>query len=104
MRVLLDTHIFIWYAKEQDKLSKDVLSILKMLLQQAITAYRTSKARGDLEYNKKMFAEAKERYDKACEAYVRFADGNQKVSVRQRQSKLEDEMQLQRSIYQQLAS
>lgn len=24
MRVLLDTHIFIWYAKEQDKLSKDV--------------------------------------------------------------------------------
>jgi PIN domain nuclease of toxin-antitoxin system len=28
MRVLLDTHIFIWYAKEQDKLSKDVLSIL----------------------------------------------------------------------------
>lgn len=28
MRVLLDTHIFIWYAKEQDKLSKDVLAIL----------------------------------------------------------------------------
>ena len=23
MRVLLDTHIFIWYAKEQDKLSND---------------------------------------------------------------------------------
>lgn len=79
---------------------------VKMRLQQAITDYRTSKARGDLEYNKKMFAEAKERYDKACEAYVRFADGNQKVflqTVRQKQSKLEDEMQLQRSIYQQLA-
>lgn len=28
MRVLLDTHIFIWYAKEQDKLTNDVLSIL----------------------------------------------------------------------------
>jgi PIN domain nuclease of toxin-antitoxin system len=27
MRVLLDTHIFIWYAKEQEKLSKDVLTI-----------------------------------------------------------------------------
>lgn len=76
-------------------------------LQQAITDYRTSKARVDLEYNKKMFAEAKERYDKATDAYVRFADGNQKVflqTIRQRQSKLEDEMQLQRSIYQQLAS
>ncbi len=75
-------------------------------LQQAITDYRTSKARVDLEYNKKMYAEAKDRYDKAVDAYVRFADGNQKVflqTVRQKQSKLEDEMQLQRTIYQQLA-
>lgn len=79
---------------------------VKMRLQQAITDYRTSKARVDLEYNKKMYAEAKERYEKACEAYVRFADSNQKVflqTVRQRQSKLEDEMQLQRTIYRQLA-
>ncbi len=76
-------------------------------LQKAITDYRTSKARVDLEYNKKMYAEAKERYDKATDAYVRFADSNQKTflqTVRQKQSKLEDEMQLQRSIYQQLAS
>ena len=75
-------------------------------LQKAITDYRTSKARVDLEYNKKMFAEAKERYAKATDAYVRFADGNQKIflqTVRQKQAKLEDEMQLQRSIYQQLA-
>lgn len=80
---------------------------VKLRLQKAITDYRTSKARVDLEYNKKMYAEAKERYEKACNAYVRFADGNQKVflqTVRQKQSKLEDEMQLQRSIYQQLAS
>ena len=76
-------------------------------MQQAITDYRTSKARVDLEYNKMIYAEAKDRYEKACDAYVRFADGNQKVflqTVRQKQSKLEDEMQLQRTIYQQLAS
>ena len=80
---------------------------VKTRLQKAITDYRTSKARVDLEYNKKMLAEAKERYEKASNAYVRFADSNQKVflqTVRQRSSKLEDEMQLQRSIYQQLAS
>ena len=79
---------------------------VKTRLQKAITDYRTSKARVDLEYNKKMYAEAKDRYDKAVDAYVRFADGNQKVflqTVRQKQSKLEDEMQLQRTIYQQLA-
>ena len=80
---------------------------VKVRLQKAITDYRTSKARVDLEYNKKMLAEAKERYEKASNAYVRFADSNQKVflqAIRQRTSKLEDEMQLQRSIYQQLAS
>ena len=79
---------------------------VKMRLQRAITDYRTSKARVDLEYNKKMVAEAKERYDKATSAYVRFADGNQKVflqNYRQKLSKLEDEMQLQRTIYQQLS-
>ena len=28
MRVLLDTHIFIWYAKEPENLSRNVKSIL----------------------------------------------------------------------------
>ncbi len=28
MRYLIDTHIFVWYAKERYKLSKDVLAIL----------------------------------------------------------------------------
>ena len=79
---------------------------VKTRLQKAITDYRTSKARVDLEYNKKMYDEAKERYEKASDTYVRFADGNQKVflqNVRQQISKLEDEMQLRRTIYQQLA-
>lgn len=79
---------------------------VKVRLQEAITDYRTSKVRVDLEHNKKMLAEAKERYEKACDAYVRFADSNQKIflqTARQQRSKLEDDMQLQRSIYQQLA-
>ena len=79
---------------------------VKVRLQKAITDYRTSKVRVDLEHNKKMLAEAKERYEKACDAFVRYADGNQKIflqNARQQRSKLEDEMQLQRSIYQQLA-
>ena len=29
MRYLIDTHIFIWYAKEQENLSRDVLRILE---------------------------------------------------------------------------
>ena len=79
---------------------------VKVRLQQAITDYRTSKARVDLEYNKKLYAEAKTRYDDVSQAYVRFADGNQKAflqSLRQKRSELEDELSLQRSICQQLA-
>lgn len=80
---------------------------VKVRLQQAITDYRTSKARVDLEYNKKLYEEAKERYEKATAAYVRFADGNQKIflqTVRQKLTDLQDEMQLQRSVCQQLGS
>ena len=80
---------------------------VKVRLQKAITDYRTSKVRVDLEHNKKMLVEAKERYEKACDAYVRFADGNQKLflqTARLKQAKLEDDMQLQRTIYQQLVT
>ena len=84
-----------------------VADSVKVRLQQAITDYRTSKARVDLEYNKKVYAEAQTRYEKVSKAYVRFADSNQKAflqTVRQKRSELEDELSLQRSICQQLAS
>lgn len=95
-------------VKDQDPLiCATIADSIKMRLQKAITDYRTSKARVDLEYNKKMYAEAKVRYDKACRDFVKFTDSNQKIflqSIRQKRTNLEDEMQLQRSIYQQLAS
>lgn len=80
---------------------------VKSHLQEFITDYRTSKARGDLDYNKKITQEAKERYDKARAAYSGYADANQNVilqSVRQRQVALENEMQLQYNAYMQAAA
>jgi uncharacterized protein involved in exopolysaccharide biosynthesis len=80
---------------------------VKVRLQKAITDYRTSKARVDLEHNQKLYAEAQERYQQVSDEYVRFADGNQKAflqSIRQKQSELEDKLALQRGICQQLAS
>lgn len=80
---------------------------VKTRLQKFITDYRTSKARVDLEYNKKLFKEAKERYDKARKKYSEFSDANQDVilqSVRQRQTDLENEMQLQYNAYTQVAA
>lgn len=80
---------------------------VKLRLQKAITDYRTSKARVDLEYNKKLYEEAQERLRQVSEEYARFADGNQKAflqSVRQKESELEDKLTVQRGICRQLAS
>lgn len=77
------------------------------LLQNYITDYRTSKARVDLEYNKKLLSEAKANYEKASRAYAAFADGNLhsfQERIRQRLSELETEMQLQRTVYQQVVA
>jgi hypothetical protein len=80
---------------------------VKCRLQEFITDYRTSKARVDLEYNKKICQEAKERYENARQAYAYYSDANQNVilqSVRQKQVALENEMQLQYNAYMQAAA
>ena len=76
-------------------------------LQAFITEYRTSKARVDLEYNKKLLAEVKERYDKARRKYASYSDANQKVfleRVRTEQSELQTELQLRQNAYTQIAA
>ena len=66
-------------------------------LQNFITDYRTKKARVDLKYNRKLFKEAKARYDKARQLYADFSDANQDMilqSYRTKLTDLENEMQL----------
>lgn len=80
---------------------------VKERLQDFITDYRTSKARKDLEYNRKLYKETKQRYEKARQLYAEFADANQDIilqTVRQRQTDLENEMQLQYNAYTQIAA
>ena len=80
---------------------------VKNRLQKFITDYRTSKVRVDLEYNKKIAAETKARYEKARQRYAEFMDANQDIilqTVRQRQTDLENDMQLQYNAYQQVAA
>lgn len=77
------------------------------LLQRYITDYRTSKARVDLEYNKKLLADAKRNYEKASRAYASFADANLHTfqeRILQRKAELETEMALQRTVYQQVVA
>ena len=80
---------------------------VKTRLQNFITDYRTSKSRVDLEYYRMLSQEAKVRYEKARQKYAEFMDANHDIilqTVRQKQTDLENEMQLQYNAYQQMAS
>ena len=88
-------------------ISATMADTVKTRLQNFITDYRTSKARVDLEYNKKLYQETKARYDKARRLYAEFVDANNDIilqTVRQRQVELENEMQLQYNAFTQVAS
>ena len=90
-------------VKDQDPLVCALMAdSVKERLQKFITDYRTQKARVDLEYNKKLAREARERYVHARQLYVQFVDANQALileSVRAKQTDLENEMQLQYNAY-----
>lgn len=75
-------------------------------LQNFITAYRTSKVRVDLEHYKKISAETKARYEEARQKYSEFVDANHYIvlqTFKQKQTDLENEMQLQYNAYMQTA-
>ena len=80
---------------------------VKNRLQKFITDYRTNKARVELDYNKKIYLETKARYEKARQRYAEFMDANQDIilqTVRQKQTDLENDMQLQYNAYTQVAA
>lgn len=93
---------------DQDPLIAAVIAdTVQSKLQEFITTYRTSKVRKDQEYYQKLFEQSKERYEKALQAYASFSDANQKVflqSVRTRQAKLENELQLELRNYDQYSA
>lgn len=80
---------------------------VQMHLQEFITEYRTRKARIDLGYNLKLFADAKTRYESSRIKYASYADANRNVLFENRKSeitKLENEMNLQYQAYSQVAA
>lgn len=76
-------------------------------LQDFITEYRTQKARVDVEHYKKLFAEAKQDYEKALSLHASYSDANQNVflqRVRSQATKLQSEVTLQYQAYSQVAA
>lgn len=75
---------------------------VKTRLQDFLTAYRTEKARHDLEFAETLQRQAKKDYEHARRLYVEFMDANQGMvllSAMQRQNDLENDMQLQYNNY-----
>lgn len=93
---------------DQDPLvAATVADSVRNRLQEALTEYRTKKARHDLEYVKTLHKEAKVNYERACDLYADFMDSNHDIvleSVRQKQEKLENEMQLRYNNYNALSA
>lgn len=70
---------------------------VKAHLQEYITDYKTNKARRDLEFTEKLYRDAKRSYERARQLYADYMDTNHDVileNVRQKQTDLENEMQL----------
>ena len=76
-------------------------------LQDFLTDYRTKKSRHDLEYAEMLLRTAKKDYEHARQKYVEFVDANQDVvleSIRQMQTDLENDLQLQYNNYNTLSA
>lgn len=74
-----------------------VADSVKVHLQEYITDYKTKKARHDLEFTEKLYKDAKKSYERARQLYADYMDTNQDVileNVRQKQTDLENELQL----------
>ena len=102
------TNVIIISVTDQDPLvAATMADSVKQRLQDAITAYRTSKARVDLEYNKKLYEETKVKYDVARQEYAVYADANIDVILQRDRNKLielENEMQLRYQTYSTVAA
>ncbi len=70
---------------------------VKTHLQKFLTDYKTEKARHDLLFTEKLYKESKRNYERARQLYVDFMDAHHDVvleNVRQKQTDLENDMQL----------
>ena len=93
-------------VEDQDPLvAATVADSMRAHLQNAITIYRTQKARNDLNFMQNIYKEAHAQYVQARQAYAAYADANQDVllqSYKLKEEDLENEMQLKYNIYQQV--
>jgi uncharacterized protein involved in exopolysaccharide biosynthesis len=91
---------------QSPEISAAIADTIISYLQEYVINYRTLKARQDLVFSEKLYAESKENYYKAQQAYASYIDENIGIiSARYRttQERLQNEMNLAYGIYNQMA-
>lgn len=97
------TNVITIEVTDQDpRVAAMMADTVKTRLQDFLTEYRTNKARHDLAYAVSLQKQAKKDYERARQLYVDYMDSNQDVvlmSAQQKQTDLENDMQLQFNNY-----
>lgn len=91
---------------QDPKIASYVASVVADNLQDYIGRYRSAKARKDLAYTERLYAEAQEKYYKAQQAYATYADQHQgvvKMQYQIEQDRLSNEQDLTFNVYNQIA-
>ena len=100
------TNVITISVTDEDPLVAAIMAdTLQHRLQQYIILYRTRKARADVDYAEKIYKEAKEDYEKAQQHYVDYVDSYTKTILQSyiaRQEKLENELQIKLTTYNQI--
>lgn len=101
-----DSKVITLSFRSQDPvIAATMVDSLKQHLQKFITEYQTSKARVDLEYYKKLAAEAKVKYNVAQTNYATYCDSHKGAILQayiSEQESLENELQLAYTAYSQM--
>lgn len=93
-------------ATTQDPLvSATLVDSVRERLQQEIIAYRTKKARHDMEYYQNLVEESRQEYKKLEQKYARYADEHQNpflTTIKSERDDLENQMQTAYNVYSQM--
>lgn len=87
-------------------ISAQITDTVMHRLQNYITDYRTNKARHDLAFTERLYAEAQADYEQAQKKYANFVDANQNIILRSymaEQERLQNEMNLAYQVYTQVS-
>lgn len=87
-------------------ISAQITDTVMHRLQNYITDYRTNKARHDLAFTERLYAEAQADYEQAQKKYAQFVDANQNIILRSymaEQERLQNEMSLAYQVYTQVS-